>query len=100
MCLPMQQGGLVTGLRWKDPTQPIRATDPVLYSDQGTELPESSDSRLLVMCFLASLSALFEDRVFPPSSSAEFITNGWIGVMFSQLTWPGKIFYPAISYVT
>jgi hypothetical protein len=58
MCLPIQSTVLVTGLRWKDPTQPIRATDPALNSDQGTELPESSDSSLLVMCFLATLSVL------------------------------------------
>ena len=61
MCLHVQSAGLVTGLRLKDPTQPIRATDAALNSDQGTELPKSSDSSLLVMCFLATLSALCED---------------------------------------
>jgi len=46
MCLPVQLAGLVNGLRWKDPTQPIWATDLALNSDHGTELPESSDSSL------------------------------------------------------
>jgi len=66
MCLPVQSAGLVTGLRWRDSTQPIQATDPALNRYQGTELPESSDSSSLVMCFLATLSALCEETAFPP----------------------------------